>query len=441
MKKLSVIIIGAGDRGTSYSKLMAKMPDHYQVVGVADPVATRRKSVQERHGIADSGCFVDWKDILNQPKMADVAVIASMDDQHYETALRAIDLGYHLLLEKPVAPTAQACVDIAKAAEKKGVSVLVCHVLRYTPFFKKVKQLLLEGAIGNVMSMIQVEAVGNLHQSHSFVRGNWHSSKETAPMLLAKSCHDIDMIQWLMNKPCKRVQSFGDLTYFCPANAPEGAPVRCADGTCPVKDTCEYNCIKLYYDNKESLWFRGAATRGMTAGEIPTDDEVMEALKTRDYGLCVFHANNDVVDHQVVNLEFEGGANVSFTMNCFNEGGRYIRIFGTKGELYANAGDEEITVFSFADRQKKTVSVPKIEESILGGHGGGDAGIICELYEYLSGNYTGYCAADITTSVNNHMIVFAAEKARHEGSVVSIDEFMSQYGILNQYPNNAGGTK
>ncbi len=441
MKKISVIIIGAGDRGNSYSKQMAEMPELYEVVGVADPVETRRKSVQNRHSIADSACFAGWEDILNQPKMADVAVIATMDNQHCETALRAIDLGYHLLLEKPVAQTAAECVEIAKAAEKKGVSVLVCHVLRYTPFFKKVKELLRNGAIGAVMSMIQVEAVGNLHQSHSFVRGNWHSEKETAPMLLAKSCHDLDMIQWLMDKPCKRVHSFGDLTYFRPENAPEGAPVRCADGTCPAADTCEYNCIKLYYDNKESLWFRGAATRGMTAGEIPTDEEVMAALKTRDYGLCVYHANNDVVDHQVVNLEFEGGATVSFSMNCFNEGGRYIRLFGTKGELYANAGDEEITLYSFADKQRTKIPVVKTEESILGGHGGGDAGIIREMYDYLSGNYTGYCAADIATSVNNHMIVFAAEKSRREGSVVSVDEFMDGYGIPNQYPQNAGGTK
>ncbi len=440
MKKLSVIIIGAGDRGNSYSKHMADMADRYDVVAVADPVAVRRKRIQSRHGFTDSACFSGWEEILKQPKMADVAVIATMDDQHYETALKAIDLGYHLLLEKPVAQTAKECVEIAKAAEKKGVSVLVCHVLRYTPFFKKVKQLLLDGTIGTVMSMIQVEAVGNLHQSHSFVRGNWHSEKETAPMLLAKSCHDLDMIQWLIGKPCKRVHSFGDLTYFRPENAPAGAPVRCADGTCPIADACEYNCMKLYYDNKESLWFRGAATRGMTAGEIPTDEEVMEALKTRDYGLCVFHANNDVVDHQVVNLEFDGGATVSFTMNAFNEGGRYIRIFGTKGELYANAGDEEVTVYTFADKQKTSISVRKTEESILGGHGGGDAGIIGEMYAYLSGSYQGYCAADIATSVNNHMLVFAAEKSRHEGSVVSIDEFMSQYGISNQYPN-AGGTR
>ena len=441
MEKLSVVIIGAGDRGNSYSKQMAAMADHYEVVGVADPVATRRKTIQQRHSIPDRACFASAEAILSVPKMADVAIIATMDDQHHKNALQAISLGYHLLLEKPVAQTAQQCVDIAKAAQEKNVSVLVCHVLRYTPFFKRVKELLRSGVIGTVMSMVQVEAVGNLHQSHSFVRGNWHSEKETAPMLLAKSCHDLDMIQWLMDKPCKRVQSFGDLTYFRPENAPAGAPVRCADGTCPAADTCEYNCIKLYYDNKESLWFRGAATRGMTAGEIPTDEEVMEALKTRDYGLCVFHANNDVVDHQVVNMEFEGGATVSFTMNCFNEGGRYIRIFGTKGELYANMGDTEITVYTFSDRQKTTIPVVKTEESILGGHGGGDEGIIREMYDYLSGSYGGYCAADIATSVNNHLIVFAAEQSRHSGIVVSVDEFMNQYGVSNRYIKNAGGTQ
>lgn len=189
--------------------------------------------------------------------------------------------------------------------------------------------------------------------------------------------------------------------------------------------------MKLYYDDKENAWFRRASTRNIAKGSVPTDEEVLEALRTTDYGLCVYHANNDVVDHQVVNMEFDGGITVSFSMNCFNKGGRYIRIFGTKGELYANMSDKEITVFTFADRQLRSIPVAKTEESILGGHGGGDLGIIQELYDYLSGNYTGYCAADITTSVKNHFIGFAAEQARHSGTVVDVDEFFQQYGLTN----------
>ena len=248
-------------------------------------------------------------------------------------------------------------------------------------------------------------------------------------MLLAKCCHDIDILQWLLDKPCKRVQSFGELTYFKKENAPEGAPIRCIDGGCPIENTCPYNCRKLYYESKDNDWFRPACTKGIAKFHIPTDEEVMTALKTTDYGLCVFHANNNVVDHQVVNMEFEGGKTVSLTMNAFNEGGRYIRVFGTKGELYADMSDEKISVYIFEDKKLRKIKVGKI---VRGGHGGGDKGMIGEAYDYFSGNYKGFTAADIDISVKNHLIGFAAEKARKSGTVESIDDYFREYGLNNE---------
>ena len=433
MKQFSVIVIGAGGRGWSYSKVMRSMPEKFKIVGVADPLKDRLEVFQKAFKLPDEALFTDWQDILNKPKMADLAIIATMDDMHYEPAMKAIELGYDILLEKPVAQNVQECADIAIAAKKKGVSVLVCHVLRYTPFFKKVKAILDEGMIGDVMSITHIEAVGHIHQSHSYIRGNWHSEKETTPMLLAKSCHDLDIIQWLIGKPCKKVTSFGELTHFTAENAPEGAPVRCADGGCPIENSCAYNCMKLYYEDKKNGWFRNACTKGIRKGVDPTDEDVMEALRTTDYGLCVYHANNDVVDHQVVNMEFEGGANASFNMNAFNSGGRFTRIFGTKGELIAYASAKNIDVFTFDERKHHTIEVPEVEESILGGHGGGDAGIVMDLYEYLCGTYTGNSIADIQTSVNNHMIGFAAEEARHNDAVVNIDKFFEKYNMENCY--------
>ena len=430
MKTYSVIVIGAGCRGGMYADLMAKHPDKFTVIGVADPVEGRRTAVQQRLGLADEMCFASWEEALSRPKMADIAVIATGDDEHYIPALKAIALGYDLLLEKPVAQTAEQCAAIARAAEEKGVRVLVCHVLRYTHFYKSIKSLLMEGAIGDIQSVIAVEAVGNLHQSHSYVRGNWHCEAESTPMIMAKCCHDLDIIQWLLDKPCKRVQSFGSLTHFTAANAPDGAPRRCADG-CPVGDTCPYNAVKLYYDDKDNDWFRCACTRDIAKNNIPTDDEVMTALQTTDYGLCVYHANNDVVDHQVVNMEFAGGATVSFSMNAFNCGGRYIRLFGTKGELFGNADGSELTLFTFADREYHRLSTLEVDESIVSGHGGGDEGIVCELYDYLSDNYTGFCAADIDISAKNHLIGFAAEQARHSGTVVDVDAFLAAHGLDN----------
>ena len=429
MKTYSVIIIGAGNRGSNYSRKLDALRDRYQVVAVAEPYEGRRNYVRDMFNLPQEMCFSSWQEILDRPKMADIAIIATMDAEHYEPAMKAISLGYNLLLEKPVAPTPEQCADIAVAAREKGVEVLVCHVLRYTPFYTRVKEIVVNGTIGDIVSVVAVEAVGNEHQSHSYVRGNWHSEAETTPMLLAKSCHDLDIIQWLVDKPCLKVSSFGSLTHFTRDNAPEGAPQRCIDGGCPVENTCPYNCRKLYYDDKDNAWFRKAATRGIAKEYLPTDEEVMTALKTTDFGLCVYHANNDVVDHQVVNMEFEGGITASFTMNAFNKGGRYIRLFGTKGELYANMSDTEITVYTFEDKKNHIYPVSKTEESILGGHGGGDQGIVAELHEYLSGEYTGYCAANIQISVQNHMIGFAAEKARHEGTVEDVQAFSAKYGM------------
>lgn len=431
MKQYTAILIGAGIRGKTYTDIMYDLDGKFKIIAVAEPIKARRDYIKNKHGIPDEACFESYEQILAMPKMADLAIISTMDNLHYEPAMMAIELGYDILLEKPVAQTAKECVNIALAAEKKGVRVLVCHVLRYTPFFRKIKELVMDGVIGDVMSVLHVEAVGNVHQSHSYVRGNWHSEKESSPMLLAKCCHDLDIIQWLLDEPCEKIQSFGKLSYFTSEYAPEGAPKRCIDGGCPIESTCPYNSRKIYYESKDNSWLRPACTRNIAKGEIPTDEEVMTALKTTDYGLCVFRANNDVVDHQTVNMQFKSGANATLTMNAFNGSGRYIRLFGTKGELYAHMDEEYIVLYTFEDKKKTKIPKALIEESILGGHGGGDSGLICELYNYLSDDYNGYCAADINISVKNHLIGFAAEKSRRNDTVENLDDFFKAYGLTN----------
>lgn len=428
MKKYKVILIGAGGRGTAYVRFMKQMPDKYEIVGVAETIRSRRENIQKMFDLPEEACFEGYDQILSQPRMADIAIIATMDEMHTEPALRAIELGYHILLEKPVAQTPEECIAIAQAAQKKGVSVLVCHVLRYTPFYKKVKQLVRNGVIGDIMSAIAVEGVGDMHQSHSFVRGDWRREAETTPMIIAKCCHDLDILQWIIDKPCMKVSSFGDLTYFRPENAPEGAPKRCFEQACPAREDCPYAVEKVYLQD-DGNWMKNAVAREISREFNPTLEEIKEGLRCTNFGACVFYAGNDVVDHQIVNMEFEGSVHATLNMNAFNEGGRYIRLFGTKGELYANANDTSITVYPFGSRQIQTYNVEETEESIVGGHGGGDEGIIYELYEYLSGNYTGYCAADIDVSVKNHMIGFAAEVARHNDTVESVVEYCKQFGF------------
>ena len=415
---LKVIIIGAGARSEAYTELMLRMPDKYKIIAVAEPIDSRRENVRVKHGVSDDLCFTDWKPLLDLGKIADLAVIATMDRQHFEPAMKAISLGYDLLLEKPVSPDPAECLQIARHAEEMGVRVVVCHVLRYTPFFVTIKKLIDDGRLGDIVSINHEECVGNVHQSHSFVRGNWGNSGRSSFMLLQKSCHDIDILQWLVGRRCLKVQSFGSLTHFTEKNAPEGAPERCIDG-CPAGDTCPYNAVKLYLDDKRNSWFRTACTRETD----PTDEMVENSLRTTEYGKCVYHCDNDVVDHQTVNMLFEGGVTVTFTMNAFNKGGRFIHIMGTKGELHgAMEGRGPVSLYDF--ETKTTTQIPLMDETgRVSGHGGGDEGIVTALYEYLTGVYKGCSISDIGVSVDNHLTVFAAEQSRLTGQTIDMDEY------------------
>ena len=417
MKKLKVILIGAGNRGGVYTDVMSDLPEQFQVVAVAEPRDSRRERIQQKHNLPDNMCFTDYKPLLALGKIADIALIATMDRDHFEPAMMAIDLGYDLMLEKPITPTPEECIALTENAKKHGVRVVICTVLRYTPLFIKLKEIIDSGRIGRVMSINHEECVEFVHQSHSFVRGNWGNSERSSVMLLQKSCHDMDILQWLLGKKCKKVQSFGSLSYFTAENAPEGAPERCIEG-CPVGDTCIYNSVKLYLES-DSNWFRSAATKLVKS----TDEDVKKSLLESNYGKCVFHCDNDVVDHQTVNMLFEDDVTVTFTMNAFNTGGRYINIYGTKGEIRAALkGDTPIRVYDIVS--KETEEIPSSgTDGVLGGHGGGDAGIVRTLYSYMVGEYNGVSVPTIEESCYNHLITFAAEHARNTGTVVDVEEY------------------
>lgn len=421
MKKLKVILIGAGGRGRGYTDLMAEIPDKYEIVAVAEPIECRRNYIRDKHNVPENMCFPTWEPLLAMDKFADVAMVCTMDRDHYAPTMAAIEKGYDMLLEKPVAPTPEQCIAMANAAKEKGVKILVCHVLRYTFYFRKLKELIDNGTIGRVMSIQADECVGNVHQSHSFVRGNWRNEQESSFMLLQKCCHDMDVLQWLLGKKCTKAHSFGSLTYFNSDNAPEGSTEYCYN--CPCKDECYYDAAKIYnINNTESAWMLKRATDELDASQSSID----HMLRTTDFGKCVFRSNNNVVDHQVVNLEFEDGATVSFSMNAFNEGGRHIRINGTKGELVGDAGTSEIDFYDFATRKHTLIKAMEnaCGDSIATGHGGGDGGIILDLYKYLTGEIGAEGLSEIGISAENHMIAFAAEHSRLTGTVVDVDEFV-----------------
>ncbi len=423
MEKIKAILIGAGNRGTTYTDEMKKRLDKFEVVAVAEPIESRRNDIKKKHNIPDNLCFKDWKELYALGKIADLAIIATMDTEHFEPAMKAIDLKYHLLLEKPIAPTAEECKALAENANKNGVKAIVCTVLRYSPVFMKIKEIIASGKLGRIISVNHEENIGNVHFSHSFVRGNWGNEDRSTSMLLQKTCHDFDLLQWILDKKCIKVQSFGSLSYFCKENAPEDTPNYCIEG-CRLAESCPYNAVKLYLDDKKNDWFRTTSTRLAD----PTDVDVKRAISETQYGKCVFKCDNDVLDHQIVNLLFEDDITVQLTVCAYNKGGRAMHIMGTNGELYAGLGDDNgtyIKIYNFENKSEENIPVTG-SDGVTGGHGGGDGGIVETLYSYLIGEYNGKSIPDINISCYNHLLVFAAEESRHKCKIVDIDKYIEE---------------
>ena len=421
----TVIVIGAGGRGTTYSDIAAKMGDAFRVIAVAEPIEKRRNYIRDLYNIPEEMCHTSWEDFLSRPKFADLVIIATMDRDHFAPTMAAIEKGYDILLEKPMSATPEECCAIERAARQKGVFVLVCHVLRFTRFFRALKQIIDSGRIGEVMHIQHAEWVGNLHQAHSFVHGNWRNSEESSCMILQKTCHDMDILQWLIGKNCARVHSFGSLSYFKKDNMPKGATPRCLD--CPHADNCYYNAVRFYHDEKNRPFIESA-----TNCRFPTEEDVNEMLRTSDYGRCVFDCPNNVVDHQTVNLEFEGGATVSFSMCAFNRGGREIRIMGTKGELIGNMSQKSLQLYDFSTRKYEEIEISQMQtdESIAGGHGGGDEGIMFALEKCLESGESDASICTIEETCRNHLISFAAEESRLTGKVIDLREYEKNLGGL-----------
>ena len=289
MKPITAVVLGAGNRGSVYGSFAKACPGELQVVALAEPRADRLGILADELNIPESGRFTSWQELLERPRMADCAFVCTLDDDHTEPAIRAMELGYHVLLEKPMSNTEEECRLIADTAARTGRTLAVCHVLRYTPFYMTLKNLIDQGAVGQVTAINQIENVGYWHQAHSFVRGNWRTVRETSPMILQKSCHDMDILLWLMGKDCRRVQSFGSLGHFTPENAPAGAPERCLDG-CPHADTCPYYAPALYMDMNRTGWPVDVITTDLS------EEGRRKALAEGPYGRCVYHCDNDVVD-------------------------------------------------------------------------------------------------------------------------------------------------
>jgi predicted dehydrogenase len=411
--QLTFAILGCGGRGGAFSEILHQHPELGSVVAIAEPDPVRRKKTAELHKLPTDRVFTTWEDLVAKPKLADVMINTTMDQLHAPSSVPALNKGYHMLLEKPMATTLEDCVAIDSARAKNNRIVSICHSLRYNNTYAEIKRLLKEGAIGQIVSVDQLEGGEHTHQSHSFVRGNWGNQGRSTFMLMAKSCHDLDIIAYLVDKPCLRVSSFGALSYFRKENAPAGAPKRCTDG-CPVEATCPYSTYKLYVAADDKAWFPSAA--GMTG---KTYEEKIEILKTGPYGRCVFHCDNDVVDHQVVNFEFENQITGTFTMTAFTQlGGRHIRIHGTHGHLKASPESGSIDIWRFSDGRHDHIEMSKL----TGSHGGGDLRTLQNIVRAIRANDPNAVLTTTTESLASHKIVFAAEKSRLEKRVVELSE-------------------
>ena len=416
MKEITAVIIGAGGRGIKAYAPNAN-PGTLKIVGVAEPDDFRRNLCAERFSIPQQGIFKSYDQLLSCEKMADLAIICTNDRMHVEPARMAVEKGYHVVLEKPISPIPEEVYEIGKLAEKSNKVFSICQVLRYTQFFTKLKKLIDSERIGKLIHIIHSENVGFWHFSNSFVRGTWRNSNETSPMILQKCCHDMDILLYLIGSKCKSISSCGSLSYFKEENAPEGAPLRCTDG-CPAYDSCPYNAISLYVHGvlrpKCEILFR--------LPEV-TDKTITEALKTNNWGRCVYHCDNNVADHQSVSMEFENGVTASFSVCGFAEKtSRYIRIMGSHGEIVADLEANSIEVRDFTDGSKERISINPFASS----HSGGDHGFINSVLAAIRGEKEDRSSAQ--ESVESHFMAFAAEKSRLEGKTIQMKEFINELG-------------
>lgn len=406
-KPITAITLGAGNRGNVYGNYSLQYPEQLDIIGVAEPIAIRNERYAQKHAIKDENRFNTWEDVFKKPKFADAIIISTPDRLHYGPCMKALEMGYDVLLEKPISPSEKECRAILQLAKKTGRIVAVCHVLRYAPYFVKLRELMQSGAIGEVVSIQHMEPISHVHMSHSYVRGVWHDSKKNTPIILAKSCHDLDIIRWMVGKPCKHVQAFGSLKWFKQSNAPEGSTNRCTDG-CTIEGTCPYSALRIYYRNRS--WLHHF--------DLPEDkekqgDAIMNYLKTTDFGKCVYRMDNDQPDHYTTNMLFEGDVTAAFNMEAFTSyEGRRTRVMGSMGDIVGDMTSFVLTDFRTGEKTEWKDSTDM--------HGGGDWRLVANWIQAISKRDPSLLTSTIDQSIESHIMGFMAEESRHGNKVMAV---------------------
>ena len=410
---MKYILIGAGSRGMTYGLCARNLG--IEIAAVAELRPDRLEYAADSLDVPREMRFRDANELLSLGKIADAAIIATMDRDHFGHVMQALDRGYDILLEKPISPDPGECIAIEEKANALGRSITVCHVLRYAPFFMELKRIVDSGQLGKIIAIKHSENIGNFHMAHSFVRGNWRNDVLSSPIILQKSCHDLDILLWLTGAHCRRVAAFGSLSFFRPENAPEGAADRCTD--CPHSKACRFDAWQVYHP---------------TLGQWPTDvvcleqteDALAEALRTGPYGRCVYKCDNNVCDHMSVAMEFDGGITATFSLTAQTSRiHRNIHIMCQDGEIEADDLDGTITVTRFPRNQAEApVSRTITLGSRLEGHGGGDEGIMADFTASLREDAC-ESRSSISRSVESHLMACAIEKARLTGQTVDMEDY------------------
>ncbi|MBX3253555.1 MAG: Gfo/Idh/MocA family oxidoreductase [Chitinophagaceae bacterium] len=406
-KPVTAILIGAGNRGNIYADYALIHPDELNMVGVADSHAIRNGRFARKHKIIAANRFYTWEDVFKREKFADAVIIATPDQLHAPVCLQALDKGYDVLLEKPIGLTEEECRRIHEKAVSTGRIVGVCHVLRYSPYFRQLKEIITAKTIGDIVSVQHMEPIGFSHMAHSYVRGNWHNSKTTSPIILAKSCHDTDILRWLINEPVEDLQCYGGLRHFTRNNAPEGSTDRCTDG-CAVEGSCPFSALQIYYRDRKRLYVFDLPEQRKNWDYI-----ILKKLKTTDYGRCVYRMDNDQPDHITVNIRFGKNITAVFSMEGLTSyEGRCTRIMGTKGDIVGDM--ETYTITDFRTGQQTSWSLK------TDFHGGGDHRLVQDWVQAVGHQNAGILSSTIDVSVVSHLMAFAAERSRLNHTIEEI---------------------
>ncbi len=405
-RPVRIVVIGAGNRAHKYLEYARRHPERLQPVAIVETNDLRRNELADRFGVAESGRYNDYNDFFSRPVAADAVLIATPENIHFDPCMKAVEAGYHILLEKPIAQSYDECRAIARQARKRGVLVGICHVLRYHPYFVKIKQIIDSGELGEIISINHVSAVGIDRATHGYVRGLWRRAEATNPMLLAKCCHDVDFLLWITGSPCRKISSFGSLRWFRTANAPQGSTERCID--CPVESNCPYSAVDLYCNRRD--WISNFdVPHGKSLDEV-----LMEELKQGPYGRCVYRCDNNVVDHQLLTMELENETILSLSMDVFTQDDcRRTHIKMTHGEIF---GDEKsLHVRRFRSGSEQICDFEKLAKSPF--HAGADLRLIEDFVDALTRPGHPFRTA-VEESIESHRICFEAERSRLSGKTI-----------------------